>query len=89
MAGQTDMANSKCTHSMELDSTVAIHTSIKQQNRKIKPIPPPLDLSKRGSSDETSSDVYSDLSAEFSASPKSPLSGTSQKHLPFRKRYVW
>ena len=54
--------------------------------RKIKPIPPPLDLSKRQPLEETSLDHYRDLPTCFSASPRSPASA-NQKHLPFRKRY--
>lgn len=57
---------------------------IKQTIRKIKPIPPPLDLSKRGPLDLTSSESVSDFTS-FSASPRSPAS-SNQKHLPFRKR---
>jgi len=57
-------------------------------NRKIKHIPPPLDLSKQGPLDETGSDTFRDF-ATFSASPRSPLS-SKQKHLPFRKRaFSW
>lgn len=66
--------------------TVINNHCIKQPIRKIKPIPPPLDLSKRGPLDLTSSESVSDC-ASFSASysPRSPLS-SNQKHLPFRKR---
>ena len=53
-------------------------------SRKVKHIPPPLDLNKQGPLDETSSDTYGDFAA-FSASPPSPIS-SKQKHLPFRKR---
>ncbi|KAK4003261.1 uncharacterized protein LOC116932046 [Daphnia magna] len=61
---------------------------IKQTIRKIKPIPPPLDLSKRGPLDLTSSESVSDFTS-FSASPRSPAS-SNQKHLPFRKRaFSW
>lgn len=59
---------------------------IKQPIRKIKPIPPPLDLSQRGPLDLTSSESvneFASLSASYS--PRSPLS-SNQKHLPFRKR---
>jgi len=57
-------------------------------SRKIKHIPPPLDLNKQVPLDETNSDTYGDF-AVFSASPPSPIS-SKQKHLPFRKRaFSW
>ena len=95
MAAQTDKGAvdgrvSRC----ELDETTPISTNvvitnhcIKQPIRKIKPIPPPLDLSKRGPLDLTSSESVGEcFSASFSASPRSPAS-SNQKHLPFRKRF--
>lgn len=65
--------------------TVITNHSIKQEPiRKIKPIPPPLDLSKRGPLDVASSETPTEYGV-FSISPRSPASA-SQKHLPFRKR---
>ena len=75
MAAQTDKGAvdgrvSRC----ELDETTPISTNvvitnhcIKQPIRKIKPIPPPLDLSKRGPLDLTSSESVGEcFSASFS-----------------------
>lgn len=62
-------------------------TFVAQSSRKIRPIPPPLDLSHhRSLLDEASNseDQLRDF-AVFSASPRSPYN-TNQKHLPFRKR---
>jgi hypothetical protein len=69
-------------------TSVISNMCIVQPSRKIRPIPPPLDLSKRGPllDDTSSDDTFSDY-IPFSASPRSPLS-SNQKHLPFRKRFV-
>ncbi|XP_075225572.1 HMG box-containing protein 1-like [Lycorma delicatula] len=64
-------------HSYEQPKDLTIKTA-----KKMKPIPPPLNLN----SDEESGHVPSILLKEFAnfaTSPKSPL---MQKHLPFRKR---
>jgi len=71
-------------------TSVISNMCIVQPSRKIRPIPPPLDLSKRGPllDDTSSDDTFSDY-IPFSASPRSPLS-SNQKHLPFRKRaFSW
>jgi hypothetical protein len=81
--GAVDGRASRCDPD-ETTPTVINNHCIKQTIRKIKPIPPPLDLSKRGPLDLTSSESVSDF-ISFSASPRSPAS-SNQKHLPFRKR---
>lgn len=81
--GAVDGRVSRCDPD-ESTPTVINNHCIKQTIRKIKPIPPPLDLSKRGPLDLTSSESVSDF-ISFSASPRSPAS-SNQKHLPFRKR---
>ena len=77
---ELDQANNT---NLQTQGIINNHICVKQPIiRKIKPIPPPLDLSKHGPLEETN---YRDLPTCFSASPKSP-SSANQKHLPFRKR---
>ena len=74
-------------------SSVQQQPQQQQPNRRIKPIPPPLDLSKHGPliDHQTNPAVindYGDFSiSSISPNPRSPLN-QNQKHLPFRKRSV-
>lgn len=92
MAAQNEMGTVDGRVSISLvdgSTTPSVITNqcIKQEPiRKVKPIPPPLDLSKRGPLDVASSETHTEYGG-FSISPRSPASA-NQKHLPFRKRYV-
>ncbi|RZF36070.1 hypothetical protein LSTR_LSTR005886 [Laodelphax striatellus] len=75
---QMEQSNNSSYHALdEQPKDLTLKTA-----RKMKPIPPPLNLNSNESSARLPSSLLKEF-ANFATSPKSPL---MQKHLPFRKR---